>query len=86
VKVSGELHTPASFMPGKDPYIHWIEGWFGLWAGLDAVAGKKKSPPCFCWELNIGRPARSLVTILTEFPRVVVKHLLNNLKIQSIRV
>jgi hypothetical protein len=31
-------------------------------ADLDAVLRRGKS----CWELNPGRPARSLVTILTE--------------------
>jgi len=35
--------------------------------GLDAVA-KRESP---CRESNPGRPARGLVTILTELPRLV---------------
>jgi len=37
-------------------------------AGLDAVA--KRKILCSCWEWNPGRPARSLVTILTELYRL----------------
>jgi len=36
---------------------------------LDAVAMRKKSHDCHYWKLNPGRPARSLVTILTELPQ-----------------
>jgi hypothetical protein len=37
--------------------------------------GKEKMPHCPCWELNPGRPAHSLVTLLTELPRLLImKH------------
>jgi hypothetical protein len=39
-------------------------------AGLDAMAKRKKSHHCPCRELNAARPARSLVTILTELLRL----------------
>jgi hypothetical protein len=38
--------------------------------GLDTVA--KRKIPCPCWELNTGRPARGLVTILTELSRLLL--------------
>jgi len=38
----------------------------GLRATLDAVAKRKKSHHGPCRELNTGRPARNLVSILTE--------------------
>jgi hypothetical protein len=47
---------------------HWTGGWVGHRAGLDAVAKRKKSRHCLCRELNPSRPARSLVSILTELP------------------
>jgi hypothetical protein len=34
------------YLRGKNPSTHWIEGWMGLRAGLDAVA-KRKSLPGF---------------------------------------
>jgi hypothetical protein len=38
--VSGQLHAPAALPPGKEsPGVcsHWIGGWVGLRADLDAV-------------------------------------------------
>jgi len=55
------------FTPGvKAPVTNWIGGWVGPRAGLDAIAKRTISHHCLCWELNPGRPARSLVSILTE--------------------
>jgi hypothetical protein len=40
--VSGQRHAPAALYPrGKDPGIHWIGGWVGPRAGLDAGARRK---------------------------------------------
>jgi hypothetical protein len=40
--VSGQCHAPAALYPwGKDPRYHWIGGWLGLRAGLDAGARRK---------------------------------------------
>jgi hypothetical protein len=54
--------TPRVRFPGS----HWIGGWVGLRAGLDAVTKKKYH--CPCWELNPDRLASSLVSVLTELP------------------
>jgi hypothetical protein len=48
----------------RAPGTHWIEGWVGPRAGLDAVA--KRKIPIPRRESNSYRPARSLVTIPTE--------------------
>jgi len=45
---------------------HWIGGWVGYRTGQDAVARRRNLRPCR--ELNLGRPARGLITILTELP------------------
>jgi hypothetical protein len=43
---SSALRT-GRFAPGeKAPGTHWIEGWVGLRAGLDAVEKKKSPSPC----------------------------------------
>jgi hypothetical protein len=39
--------------------------------GLDAVAKRKKSHCCPCRESNSGRPACSLISILTELPLIL---------------
>jgi hypothetical protein len=44
----------------------------GPTAGLGAVAKREKSPIIACRELNPGRPARSLISILTELPRLLL--------------
>jgi hypothetical protein len=48
---------------------HWMGGWMGLRAGLDAVAERKI--PCPCRQSNPGRPARCLITVLTELFRIL---------------
>jgi hypothetical protein len=52
----------------RGPSTHWIGGWVGLRASLEAVAKRKSS--CPCPELKPGRPVHSLVTILTELSRL----------------
>jgi len=42
----------------------------GLRTGLDAVAKEKSH--CLCREFNLDRPTRSLVTILSQFPRLIL--------------
>jgi hypothetical protein len=38
MEVSGQLHSPAALLQGKEPLgTHWIEGWVSPRAGLDAV-------------------------------------------------
>jgi hypothetical protein len=44
--VSGQCHAPAAlYTRGKDPGTHWIGGWVGPRAGLDAGARRKSSAP-----------------------------------------
>jgi hypothetical protein len=45
--VSGQRHAPAAlYTREKDPGAHWIRGWVGLRAGLDAGARRKILYPC----------------------------------------
>jgi hypothetical protein len=66
--------TVVSFSPrplylqGKSLCAHWVGGWVGPRAGLDASV--KRKCLTLCRESNPGRPAPSLVTILTELPRL----------------
>jgi hypothetical protein len=53
--LSGQHHAPAALYPrGKD--THWIGGWVGPRAGLDA--GDRRKIHCPCRGSNPGRPAR----------------------------
>jgi hypothetical protein len=38
MEVSGELHAPAALLSGTGSGTHWIGGWAGVRASLDAVA------------------------------------------------
>jgi hypothetical protein len=60
--------TPRERAPGT----HWIGGWVGPRAGLDAVL---RNIPYPCRESKTGGPARSLDTELPELPRLQVKSL-----------
>jgi hypothetical protein len=63
---------PGRFTPfEKSPGTHWIGDWVGHRVGLGAVV--RRENPISCCESNLGRPARSLVTILTELPRFLIK-------------
>jgi len=61
----------ASRLGRFTPSTHWIRGWVGPIAGLDAVVKRNESHHCSCRESNSGRPARSLVSTLTELPRFI---------------
>jgi hypothetical protein len=47
--------TGPLFHQGKISGTHWIGGWMGPRAGLDAVGNRKIPGPY--WELNPGRPS-----------------------------
>jgi hypothetical protein len=62
--------TPWPLNPWeRTPAPHWIEGWVGPRAGLDAVVKRKILIPYR--ESNLGRPARNLVAIPTELSRLL---------------
>jgi hypothetical protein len=72
MEVSGQLDAPAALLPGKEaPISIGLEAWLGTRSGLDAVVKRKNLRPFR--ELNPGRPARSLVAVLTELPRLPIK-------------
>jgi hypothetical protein len=58
--VSGQRHAPAAHIPGeRTPGTHWIGGWVGPRAGLDA--GARRKILCICRGSNPDRPARSQI-------------------------
>jgi hypothetical protein len=59
MEMSGQLHAPAALLLVKRLDIHWIGGWVGHRAGLDAVA--QRNIPSRYRKSNPGRPACSLV-------------------------
>jgi hypothetical protein len=72
MEMSGQLHalTLRPSHPGERPPVRIGQeaGWAPEWYGRNG--GKKKSLPCTCRESKPARPARSLVTILTELLRL----------------
>jgi hypothetical protein len=47
MEVSGQLHAPAALSPREGvPGTHWIGGWVGPRAVLDAVVKRKIPSPC----------------------------------------
>jgi hypothetical protein len=47
MEVSGQLHASAALPSGKEPPgTHWIGGWVGPRAVLDAVVKRKIPSPC----------------------------------------
>jgi hypothetical protein len=71
MEANGEIHAPAALFPKKKPPGPTEEeaGGGGTSAGLDAVAKRKN--PCNYREYNTSRTVHSLVTILTELPRLL---------------
>jgi hypothetical protein len=63
--------TPRETAPGT----HWIGGWVGRIAAVDAVAKRIKDFHCPCPESDSGRLACNPVTILTELPRILIAYM-----------
>jgi hypothetical protein len=55
--VSSQLHAPAALPSGKNPGTHWIGGWVGPRAGLDAVVKRKIPSPSRDSNPSIIQPA-----------------------------
>jgi hypothetical protein len=46
MEVSDQLHAPAALSPRKEPHgTHWIGGWLGTRAVMDAVVKRKILSP-----------------------------------------
>jgi len=68
MEVSGQLHSMAALSPGKEPsaLIRQEVGW-----ATESVWTRWWSKiPAPCRDTNPGRPARSLVTMLTDLSRL----------------
>jgi hypothetical protein len=71
--VSGQRHAPVALYPrGKDPGTHWIGGWVGPRAGLDA--GARRKILCPCRGSNPDRPARSQTLYWLSYRGSVLKY------------
>jgi hypothetical protein len=68
MEVSEWLQIPTALAMEKGTDTNWLGGWMGPRAGLDASV-RRRNPSSY-QESNSGYPARSLVTILTELPRL----------------
>jgi hypothetical protein len=93
MKVSGKIHDSAAFLPReRDPGSYWIGGWVGTRGSLDAVAKTKDTIIRPFRKSNPGRPARSVVFIMTELSRlyITVMHAINSetrgLHVQKINI
>jgi len=67
MEVNGQLHAPAALFPGESaPPSYPLDRLSGFQIRSGHGGEENKSDHCSCLESNSGRPARSLVTILTE--------------------
>jgi hypothetical protein len=74
MKVNGQLHAPATLPLGKRVSVtHWIEGWVGPRAGLDAMK-KRQILPLPGSETRTSSPQP--IAIPTEQPWLLVELLL----------
>jgi hypothetical protein len=70
LEVSGQFHASAALTPGKELPVH--VGREAGWVGWSAWAWwRTERNLCSCRESNNGRPACSLVTILTELSQLL---------------
>jgi hypothetical protein len=63
MEVSCRVHNSVALTPEKEPPgTQYTGGWVGPRAGLDVVVKRRNPFPCYEW--NLHRPSRSLVTKL----------------------
>jgi hypothetical protein len=68
MEVNGQLQASAALPQGKEPPIPLDRRLGGPQSRAGRSDEEEKSHHWACRELNPGRPARSLITILTELP------------------
>jgi hypothetical protein len=74
MKVSGQFHAPAVLRPsppGKSSWYPSDRRLVRLQNRFGRRGEEKASHHCPCQEFNPGRPARSLVSTLTELPQLL---------------
>jgi hypothetical protein len=72
MEASGQFHVPAALPPEKEPLVtHWIGGWVGPRAGLDAVMKRKIPNPCRDLNTRSSSPYPSAVPL--SYPSSVMK-------------
>jgi hypothetical protein len=70
VEESGQLHGPATLPPSKSARFQLDRRLGGPQSRCERE-GKRKFHYYPCQEPNPGRPARTVVSILTELPRLI---------------
>jgi len=70
MEVSGQLHVQVVFSRGQDQPCPFDMRLVGPQSRSERGGEEKKSLHCPCRELKTGRPARSLVSVLTEVFRL----------------
>jgi hypothetical protein len=73
MEVSGQLYAPGDLTQWRAPGTHWVGGWVGRRAGLDAVAKWKNSITAPRRHLNPGRPAPNFTSPYLSYRKVKVK-------------
>jgi len=67
MEMSGQLHAPAGLSPERTTDTHWIGGWVGSGAGLEAVAKKHSfTAPARNWTPIVQPVAFIVLTELTQ--------------------
>lgn len=70
MQARSQLHAPVTLHPGKNRGTHCMGGWVGTRAGLGVLGGGEVFPVAI--RAPDHRPARSLVVILTDLPRLAL--------------
>jgi len=64
MEVSGQFHTPAALLlRERAPVTHWIGGWVGPRAGLDALVRDEFPTTCRYWNHRSSSPYPSAVPL-----------------------
>jgi hypothetical protein len=72
-EVSGQLHAPVAQHPGKSPWYPSDKRLSEPQSRSGRGGEEKKSLDCLCQEISSCHPTCSVVTILTELPRLLRK-------------